>query len=291
MDKRIGIDEAVGQLRDGMTVGIGGWGARRKPMSLVRAICRSPVKDLTVVSYGGSDVGMLCAAGKVSKLIFAFVSLDVIPLDPHFRAIRESGEIEVVEYDEGMLQWGLYAAALKLPFLPTHVGRGTDVEKLTTDVATVRSPYEDGSELIAMPAIHLDVALVHANRADARGNAQVLGPDPYFDDLFCMAAERRILSCERVVPTEQLLDDSCIHTLHLNRAMVDAVVEAPLGAHPTSCVPDYGIDAEHLAEYAKASKNDGWVAYTKRFIDTGNVAYLDAVGGYDRVAERARTHL
>ena len=79
------IGDVVGELRDGMTVGIGGWGSRRKPMALVRELLRSPVGDLTVVSYGGPDVGLLCAAAKVRKVVFAFVSLDSIPLEPHFR--------------------------------------------------------------------------------------------------------------------------------------------------------------------------------------------------------------
>jgi glutaconate CoA-transferase subunit A len=81
--------EVAGRLRSGMTIGIGGWGSRRKPMALVRAILRSDLAGLTVVSYGGPDVGLLCAAGKVRRLVFGFVSLDSIPLDPHFRAARQ----------------------------------------------------------------------------------------------------------------------------------------------------------------------------------------------------------
>ena len=103
-----------------------------------------------------------------------------------------------------MLQWGLYAAALRLPFLPTRAGLGSDALALNPWLRTVRSPYDDGEELVAMRALELDAALVHMHRADASGNAQILGPDPYFDDLFCMAAKRRFVSCERVVPTEDL---------------------------------------------------------------------------------------
>ena len=65
LDKRMSPAEIVGQLSSGMTLGIGGWGPRRKPMALVREILRSDLTDLTVVAYGGADVGMLCAAGKV----------------------------------------------------------------------------------------------------------------------------------------------------------------------------------------------------------------------------------
>src|SRR5210317_2110113 len=130
MDKQMSAAQVVAQLRDGMTIGIGGWGPRRKPMALVREILRSELRDLTLVSYGGADVGMLCAAGKVKKLIFAFVSLDAIPLEPWFRKAREAGAIEVFEMDEGMFQWGLKAAAFQLPFLPTRVGLGTDLAEL-----------------------------------------------------------------------------------------------------------------------------------------------------------------
>ena len=110
-DKRMTEEDVVAQLHDGMTIGIGGWASRRKPMSLVRAILRSPLKDLTIVSYGGPDIGLLCAAGKVHKAVYGFVSLDTIPLEPHFRLARQSGTVEAMELDEGMLLLGLQAAA------------------------------------------------------------------------------------------------------------------------------------------------------------------------------------
>ena len=110
MNKQLTAADAVAQLRDGMTIGFGGWGPRRKPMAIVREILRSPVKDLTVVAYGGPEVGMLCAAGKVKKLVFGFATLDAIPLEPYYRKAREAGELELLELDEGMFQWGLRAA-------------------------------------------------------------------------------------------------------------------------------------------------------------------------------------
>ncbi|MCC6642265.1 MAG: CoA transferase subunit A [Deltaproteobacteria bacterium] len=274
MDKRATADEVVREIRDGMTVGIGGWGSRRKPMALVRALLRSPVTGLTVVSYGGPDVGLLCAAGKVRRVVYGFVSLDSIPLEPHFRKARESGGIDAVEYDEGMLQWGLYAAALRLPFLPTRAGLGSDVLRQDPQLATVRSPYEDGEELVAMPALSLDVALVHMSRADARGNAQYLGPDLYFDDLFCMAAKRRFVSCERVVETPDLLKFGSVHTLRLNRTMVDAVIETPNGAHFTECPPDYGRDEAFQRAYAATAKSpEAFASFRAKYLDVSESDY------------------
>ncbi len=201
MDKQMQASEVVGRLRDGMTLGIGGWGPRRKPMALVREILRSDLKDLTVVAYGGADVGMLCAAGKVKKLVFAFVSLDFIPLEPFFRKARQEGSIEVSELDEGMMLLGLRAAAWGLPFIPTEIGLGTDIIKMNSELKLVDSPYDD-KEWVAVPALKLDASLVHVDRADARGVCQIAGPDHYLADMFARAATETFVSCAALVDTD-----------------------------------------------------------------------------------------
>jgi glutaconate CoA-transferase subunit A len=270
-------DDVVARLRSGMTIGIGGWGSRRKPMSLVRAILRSDLRDLTVVSYGGPDVGLLCAAGKIRRLVFGFVSLDSIPLEPHFQAARQRAAIEVTEYDEGMLQWALYAAACRLPFLPSRAGLGSDVLAVNPQLRTVRSPYEDAAELVAVPALPLDAALVHLNRADAAGNAQFLGDDLYFDDLFCTAAEQAYVSCERIVPTSEL-EAGGLTRLRVHRWMVSGVVEAPNGAHFTSCTPDYGRDEAFQRLYAAAAKDpEQWERFSATYLSGDEAAYQAAV--------------
>jgi glutaconate CoA-transferase subunit A len=272
--KVMSLDEVVGELRSGMTLGIGGWGSRRKPMAVVRAIVRSGLTDLTVVSYGGPDVGLLMAAGKVRKVVCGFVSLDSIALEPHFRRGRQEGSIELVELDEGMLYWGLLAAAHRLPFLPIRAGLGSGVLEVNPELRTVRSPYADHEELVAMPALRLDAALVHMNRADAAGNGQYLGPDPYFDDLFCLAAERAYVSCERIVPRLE----GPPQTLLLNRAMVHGVTQTPNGAHFTSCVPDYGRDEVFQKRYAAAAADpEEWRRFTQTYLEKDEAAYQKAV--------------
>jgi glutaconate CoA-transferase subunit A len=252
-DKTTTADEAVAVLRDGMTIGIGGWGSRRKPMALIDAILRTAVRDLTVVSFGGPDVGKLCAAGKIRELVFGFVSLDSIAYDPYFVQARQSGAIAVRELDEGMVVAGLRAAAQRLPFLPMRAGLGSDVLTYYPGIRTIRSPYDDGTELVAMPALELDAAFVHLNRADAHGNACYLGPDPYFDDLFCLAAKHRVVSCEQIVSTADLTELAPPQAMLLNRMMVDAVVAAPGGAGFTSCIPDYGRDEQAQRDYVAAA--------------------------------------
>jgi glutaconate CoA-transferase subunit A len=277
-DKTMSADEVMAELRSGMTIGIGGWGSRRKPMSLVRAILRTDLRDLTIVSYGGPDVGLLCAAGKVKRLVYGFVSLDTIPLEPHFQAARRSGSISVTEYDEGMLQLALYAASCRLPFLPSRAGLGSDVMRVNPELRTVISPYGDGEELLAVPALPLDVALVHLNRADVSGNAQFLGPDLYFDDLFCGAAERAYVSCERIVATEDLAGAAGPASLRVHRLLVSGVVEAPHGAHFTSCVPDYGRDESFQREYVAAAKDpQAWSRFETTYLRGDEAQYQRAV--------------
>lgn len=280
-NKQMSPEEAVGRIESGMTVGIGGWGSRRKPMALVRALLRSPVTDLTVVSYGGPDVGLLAAAGKVRKLVAAFATLDSIPLEPHFRAARERGGLELVELDEAMFMWGLTAAVHRLPFMPVRAGLGSDVMTVNPGLRTVTSPYEDGEELVAVPALRLDAALVHLNRADAHGNGQYLGPDPYFDDLFCEAAEAAYVSCERVVDSAEFADAGSPQTLLVKRHSVTGVIETPNGAHFTSCAPDYGRDEAFQRAYAKAAADPGaWREFTERFLTGDEDAYQTAVAAF-----------
>jgi glutaconate CoA-transferase, subunit A len=281
--------QIAAELRSGMTVGIGGWGSRRKPMALVRAIAASDVADLTVVSYGGPDVGILLAAGKIRRLVTGFVSLDSIPLEPHFRQARQCAAIELTELDEGMVHWGLLAAAHRLPFLPMRAGLGSDVMRVNPHIRTVTSPYADGEVFAAVPALRLDVALVHMNRADARGNGQYLGPDPYFDDLFCLAADRAYMSCERIVPTAALLEEGPAQSLLLNRSMVTGIAETPNGAHFTSCVPDYGRDEPFQAEYAAAAASpERWEQFHATYLSGDETAYQAAVAEFAaRQGERA----
>jgi len=280
LDKRMPLDAIVAELRDGMTIAIGGWATRRKPMALVRAIARSPLKDLTVIAYGGPDVGVLAASGKIRQLIFAFVSMDQIPIEPHFKAARQTG-MQVWEMDEGMLHWGLRAAAMHLPFLPTRVGIGTSIAD-DPRFRTVTSPYDDGETLIAMPALRPDVALLHVHRSDEKGNVLTLSPDPFFDELMARAAERTFVTAEKVVSTAELgLPGNARHHL-VERSLISGVAEVPFGAHPTSAAPDYQLDLVHLRAYA-AAEGEAWAAYRAQYIDVDQAAYVAAVGGAEAI--------
>src|ERR1700712_4784008 len=291
-DKRTTLDEAVASVESGMTIGLGGWGSRRKPMAFIRALLRTDVTDLTVVSYGGPDVGLLCSAGKIKRLYYGFVSLDSPPFyDPWFAKARTTGAIEAREMDEGMLRCGLQAAAQRLPFLPIRAGLGSDVRTFWGDeLKTVTSPYPTSNgyeKLIAMPALTLDAAFVHLNLGDVHGNAAYTGIDPYFDDLFLMAAQKRFLSVERVVPTDELIKAVPPQALLINRMMVDAVVEVPGGAHFTTSEPDYRRDEKFQRHYAEAAASDEtWAGFVNTYLSGSEADYQAAVRKFSESARK-----
>lgn len=293
-DKTSSLDDVIGEIESGMTIGIGGWGSRRKPLALVRALARSSVTDLTVVTYGGPDLGLLCAAGKVKKAYYGFVSLDSPPFyDPWFAKARTSGAIEVREMDEGMVKCGLEAAASRLPFLPIRAGLGSDVLQFWNgELETVTSPYPDDDgrhqTLIAMPALNLDAAFVHLDVADKHGNAAYTGVDPYFDDLYCAAATRRYLETDRLVTTEELVEEVPIQRLLLNRLNVDRVVHTPNGAHFTFA-GDYGRDEAFQRFYAESAKDpESWTAFSDRFLAVDEEQYQTEVGTWAEEQKKIR---
>ena len=282
MDKLVSASEALSVIEDGMTVGIGGWGPRRKPMALVRELLRTDVKDLTVIAYGGADVGLLCTAGKVRKVIFAFVSLDFMPLEPAFRKARESGSVDVLEIDEGMMLLGLRAAAWGCPFIPTRIGLGTDLLSNAPEIALIDSPYDE-KEWVAMPALKPDVALIHATRADRRGVCEIESPDHYMDDWFARAAKHTIVSVDEVVETSHFSDPAVARRVFWERNCTQAVVHQPGGAHPSSSDPLYGFDVAHFKKYGELIAEGGYPAWAEAFLGESEEDYQSAVGGLDAI--------
>jgi glutaconate CoA-transferase subunit A len=172
-----------------------------------------------------------------------------------------------------------------VPFLPTRAGLGSDVLTINPDMRLVRSPYGADSpfvhdpadadvELVAMPALHLDAALVHTNRADTAGNGQILGPDAFFDPLFLGAADRRFVTTERVVDNGTLTEEGPLSAVVIHRLLTDGVAETPGGAHFTANPPDYGRDEPFQKEYAaSAGDPELWAAFAKSYVDVSDEEY------------------
>ncbi len=284
MDKQTGIAEVVESIPRGATIAIGGSSLSRKPMGMVRALAARGQGDYTlVVDVGGPDVDLLLGCGKVAKVIYAFVGFEVMGLAPHFRRARESGSVEFEEWTEYTVMAGLDATVKGVPFLPTHAGLATDLMAVNHSFRTMRDPFE-GEEIVAVPALRPDFALIHANLADHQGNAVILG-DGHVDVLCAKAARHTILSAERIVSSEEIQRYG--REVQVHRVHVEGVVEMPWGAHFSGCAPYYRADLGHVQEYLLAARDPAeWDRYRERFVTDRPDDYLDALGGMETLVGR-----
>lgn len=275
---------AVSEIRDGMTVAVGGFATSSHPMALVRQLIRRGVKDLTVVggATAGLEVDMLIGARCVRKVVTAYVGGEhFAPIAPCFRAAAERGEIEIFECDEGMFYQALRAAMQNLPFLPYRSGVGTSLPDVNPELRVFTDPV-DGETLIAVPAIPVDVALIYADRSDPFGNAQ--HADTGFGDrAMWRAAARTVVQVERVVPNEEIRANPRATSI----PGADAVVRAPFGSHPFAGPGSYVEDDEHLKEYVRAAgvwARDGDRGPLETYLDKyvrgpeTHLDYLESIG-------------
>jgi glutaconate CoA-transferase subunit A len=273
----ISVDEAVGTIEDGAVIGIGGALTAGHPMALVRGLARRRVRNLTIVApTAGLEIDVLIGTGCVRRVVTSYIGGEtVVGVGPVFRRAVEAGEVEVVDLDEGQCAMGLRAAAQQLPYLPWRAGVGTSFPKLNHSLVEYNDPV-NGEPLIAVPAIHLDVALLYAEAADRLGNGQTTGTG-YMDPLIGGAAHRVLLQADRLIDREELR----LHperTTYWNNA---DVVRCPFGTHPYSC----GwllADENHLQVFADAARAGGadLDAYITRYVDEpqSHDFYLDEIG-------------
>ena len=178
---------------------------------------------------------------------------------------------------------GLRAASWGLPFMPTEVGLGTDIINRNASIKVIDSPYDD-KEWVAMPALKLDVSLIHVDKADARGVCQIAGPDHYMDDAFARAAEKTFVSCDELVDSTYFHDPAQARLVYWERSATTGVVPIAGGAHPTSCAPRYGVDVPHFKAYAASAKEEsGLQGYLDQFLGASEEEYQQNVGGIDAI--------
>ena len=259
-------EEAIELIHDGETVIVGGFGTVNHPMPIIRGLIRRKIKNLTVIgaATAGLEIDMLIGAGCVKKVIAPYVGAELYaPIGHCYRRAAERGEIEVYETTEYLLYSQLDAAARGLGFLPWRGGVGTDLPKLNPDYVLFNDPI-NGEPYLAAPALHAHWAIIHVGQADVFGNGQH-GGARFGDRLLSRAAERVILTAERIVPNSEIRKDPWATSI----AYADAVVEAPYGCHPYASHGFYVEDEEAIRAYVKAS-----ISYRKDEMKEWN-AYLD----------------
>jgi glutaconate CoA-transferase subunit A len=246
-DKRTTFEEAVQWIPSGCTLAMGGMTLYRRPMAFVRALLRhhrltGQPDDLTLLAFtAGPESDLLVGSRIVTRVRTCYFGLEIFGLAPMFTYYANRGEIEILEETEASLAFGLRARLAGIGFMPARAWLGTDLPKLRPDVRTIVDPY-NGEELMAFPAIHPDVAVIHALRADFDGNAQI-GDHKAIDEELALAADTVIVTAEEIVPELDRAD--------LVAPFVRAVILAPNGASPTSCHPLYPLDGEALLAYTE----------------------------------------
>lgn len=281
-EKLTTLAEAVSQVRDGDVVALQNMATQAAPMALVRELVRQDKRGLgLVVLVGGIAVDWLAAAGVIDRLIGAAVTMEQFGLCQQYRQAVEQGRVRVEEISESILCARLGAGARNLPFLPTRGAIGTDLVALNPDNLRLLDDPFGGPPVLACRALVPDVALIHAHRADRFGNVQY-EPTVLWPDIGIMpkAARRVIVTAERIVDSE-VLRRNPDRTL-LPGFMVDAVVEVPYGAHPTSFHPLYGYDSDFHRRWTACSRDrTAALAFLERFVmaPPSQDGYLEAVGG------------
>lgn len=278
--KQMSLSDAAALVQDGMTIAIGGGLSWREPMAFLRELIRQGRQNLHLVGTAhGVDVDMLCGAGAVSVVEESYVGFEQdFGMAPNFRHACEEGRTKVYDTCCHTLLQQLRAAEFGVPFLPVRSIQGTDFLQLHTEYKTMTCPFT-GLPLVLVPALAPDVAIVHAQYGDIHGNLKIL-PPLVADLLFIRASKHIIATVDRLLPADEL------------RAMqpnvpyfwVEAVVEVPYGAHPTSCYPFYAYDRAHLTDYYHAAQG-GFDTFAKEYLApyvfeaTSHNDYLQRVGG------------
>jgi glutaconate CoA-transferase subunit A len=251
-------------VRTGDVLGVGGMTLYRKPMAFIRELVRAGTGDLTLLTFTGSiEAELLALAGKLDTIRTCYMGLEFLGLAPALRRATEKGAVKIVEETEYTITYGLQAALMHVPYLPARDCEvGTDYFKIRRDLKRAPCPVT-GEMLTWFPAVAPRVAIIHVPMADAQGNAW-LGGQHCIDTQLAMAAEVVIVTAERIVATEQIRNAQ--GGAGLVSFMVDAVVEAPGGAHPTSCYPDYPVDVVHIVRYLRAARARAADRYLDTFI-------------------------
>lgn len=242
--------EAAAHVKSGMTVAIGGFINAGHPMGIIRELLRRDVGDLTVVgaASSGLEIDMLIAAGRVRRLVSPYVGAEgLASIGPAFRVSAQQGALEMWELDEAHFYAGLRAAAQRLPFNPWRAGIGTSYPQLNPRLKEFRDPINN-ELLIAVPAINIDVALLHASHSDAYGNVQHEGTG-YGDRAIYAAADTTIVQVEKLVSNQSIRSNPLATSI----PGADAVVRLPYGAHPFGSHGYYPPDASHISTYVAAA--------------------------------------
>ncbi|PZN71154.1 MAG: acyl CoA--acetate/3-ketoacid CoA transferase subunit alpha [Candidatus Methylumidiphilus alinenensis] len=278
-DKCCGLTSLIAHVRPGDCVVIGGGLSSREPMAALRELVRQAIGNLKLAgSAHGIDVDLLCGAGLVAESAESYVGFEQdFGMAPNYRRACEAGTVAVRDSCCYTLVQQLRAAIAGLPFMPMRSVRGTGFMAMHPEYKTMICPYT-GEELLLVPALKPDVAIIHAQYGDAHGNLHIEGP-PVADILFAKASKKVIATVEQILPTGQLAEKG----VTIPYFYIAALSEVPYGAHPTACYPFYAYDRRHTAEYYRLASEsaEAFNGYLQTYVCgcESQTGYLEAIGG------------
>jgi len=264
VDKIMTEEEAIEAfVKNGDYIGVELYGTVRCPMSLCRALVRSGKKGFDLAGQGVHESDILLAADLVENIDLTYIGMEVYGVSPILRRAVESGKVkQVIEWSNGAITWRFKAAAMGVPFLPTTSMLGSDTFNYSAAV-TVEDPFT-GNPICLLPALVLDVGLIHVNRADKYGNCQIDGISGFAFEM-ARASKRLIVSAEEIVEPEVI-------RAHPQRTVipwfnVDAVVHAPFGSWPGEMAGAYERDEDHYRMFVKAAKTaEDTASYMRQWV-------------------------
>jgi glutaconate CoA-transferase subunit A len=248
MDKRISWTEALSRLPlQAFSIGFGGVTLYRRPVAFALhltdfMLAQKRLDELELFCFtAGVESDMLVGAGLVHAVRTCYFGFEVFGLAPHFTLAANNGKIRIIEESEASFAYGIRARLAGTGFMPSPAWQGTDLLNLRPDVVSIQDPYT-GEMLTAFPAMHCDVAVIHALEADQRGNASI-GENQGIDRELSLIADQVFITAEKVVPRLKRAD--------IFSQRVAGVIEAPQGAWPTSCHPLYPLDGEAILSFSE----------------------------------------
>ncbi len=280
-EKVMSLEEAAALVPDGASVGIGGSTLSRTPMAMIWALIRAGRRDLSCArSITSSEGELLFASGVSRHILTSWFSLGIVwGVSRIMRLYVESNRARFEEWSHMAVGLRFRAGAMGVPFLPMRSMLGSDVIAQLPDTRVIDCPFTS-EKLVLVPALNPDVALIHVQRCDPYGNAQIDGL-PFMDLDIAMAANRVILTTERIVSNDQIRRRP--DRTKIPFFAVDAVVEAPYGSAPHECYGLYEPLFAHLDGYAAQLKQDpeaGMRDYLERYFygPKSWSEYLDLLG-------------
>jgi glutaconate CoA-transferase, subunit A len=280
-EKVVSLEEAASFVQDGESVGIGGSTMSRTPMGMIWALIRAKRKKLTcsrcIIS---SDGDLLYGSGVSEHIMTSWFSQGILwGVSKVMRHYVETGKAVYDEWSHMAMGMRFRAGAMGVPFMPIRSMLGSGVLEQRPDTKTMRCPFT-GETLLLVPALNPDVALIHVQRCDAYGNAQIDGLQ-FMDVDLAMAARRVILTTERIVSNDQIRrapDQTKIPFF-----AVDAVVELPIGSAPHECYGEYEPMMKHMGSYVELVNKDpvkGMQGYLDRYVygPASWVEFLNMIG-------------